>query len=505
MVEMQMAIFARFLFVALIAMTLWPQQGQAANRVIMAIQDLGPETWWPQDISNNKFITGSIGDPLVRLVSPYNLEPALAKSWTISDDGLTYTFTLRDDVYFHDGTKMTAADVAFTFAPENVANYFGFSQIKRGNLYAAEADGNSVILRLKTPVPIMMDYIVRVTIRPKIYFEKVGADGFNKMPIGTGPFKFVKHLKGQQVVLSAFDKYYAGRPSVDELVIRIVPEAATRIAMLRTGEADLTYNELGPNTAEVKKYGFRTQTYGLPFERVLMFTNVLRKDRPPSVFDDKRVRQAMTMAIDREAVAEAVFLGQAKPAVLPIVSSEMPFANPKMSALPFDQAKAKALLGEAKIPPGFEPTLYAPSDSRDLATLLVSFWQQIGFNAKITLLDPGALTTAWLQRKLEGDNIILGRLLATGMASLVYFDPNAQVAAVSSPETEALAKEGFSIVDPQKQDAWFRDVFSPKVAEAYPLSVLLEHPEGVLALGPRVVSWTKFDQHGMGFQWLIAK
>jgi peptide/nickel transport system substrate-binding protein len=475
----------------------------AASRITVAIQDLGPETWWPQDISSNKFVTGTIGDPLVRLVSPYQYEPALATAWTISEDGLTYTFKLRDDVLFHDGTKLTAQDVAFTFAPENVANYVGFSQIKGGNLHLVEAKGDdTVVMYLKKPVPILMDYIVRVAIRPASYFKRVGADGYNKHPIGTGPFKFVEHIKSQRVVLAAFDRYYAGKPAFDELIIRVVPEPASRLAMLRTGEADLTYNEIGPNSGEVKKQGFRTASFGPPLQRVLLFNNLLKKERPASVFSDIRVRQALVMAVDRKAVAEAVYFGQAKAGALPIVASTLPFADPRYTPLAYDPAKAKALLAQANLPAGFQPQLYAPTDSKELAVLLVSFWQHIGFNAKLTLLDPGALATAWYQRKLDGDHIILGRLLANGLPSMVYLDPEAQVAAYSNVETAGLVQQAYAIAEPANQEKWFRETFSPKMNELFPIPVMIEQPEGVFAFGKRVKTWEKFDLHAMGFQWL---
>jgi peptide/nickel transport system substrate-binding protein len=238
-------------------------------------------------------------------------------------------------------------------------------------------------------------------------------------------------------------------------------------------------------------------------ERVLIFTNMLRKDRRPSVFEDVRVRRALVHAVDTKALADAIYFGQAKPAALPIVASTLPYFDTKFTPLPFDLAKAKSLLAEARLPASFEPNLYAPTDSKELAVLLVSFWQQAGFKVKLNLLDPSSLSTAWYQRKLEGDHIILARLLANGMPSLVYLDPEAQVAAYSGAETAALVRQGYAILDNAQQDKWLREVFSPAINHIYPIPALLEHPEGVFGLGRRVKSWDRFDLHGMGFQWLV--
>lgn len=494
----------RFLAAAMFAVSaMAPLAAHAQVRMTIAINTLGSENWWPQDIANNKYLTGTIGDPLVRLVLPYKLEPALASSWKVSDDGLTYAFTIRDDVLFHDGSKLTAEDVAFTLSPENAQNYVGFSRMKNGNLLSVEAKGDCVVIRLKEVIPFFIDgYISRISIRPKAYLQRVGPEAFNKAPVGTGPFKLVEHVKSQYVKMAANDAYFGGRPKVDELVWRVIPEPATRLAMLRKGEVDITYNELGASTGELLRYGMQAVSFGLPRQSVLMFSNLVRKENLPSRFSDVRVRRALTMAIDREAVAKAIYFGKDRAGVLLIVPRETPFLDPKYQPLPFDPKQAKALLGEAGFPSGFKVDLYAPSNLKDLAVLVVSYWQRIGVDAKLSLLDPASLNNAWYNRTISGDNIILSQVLANGVASLVYLDPDAQVVAYASPETDALRREGMAIVDPGKQDEWFTKVFAPRIDQLYPVPVILEGGDGVFGFGPRVKEWSKFEAHAMGFQWL---
>ena len=486
----------------LLAATLAGGHAQAQS-LTFAINNLGAETWWPQDISQNKYVTSNIGDPLVRLVSPYVLEPAIASAWSMSADGLSYSFTLRDDVLFHDGSKLSADDVAFTFSAANVEKFVGFSAIKGGNLLGVEISGNTVVMKLKAPVPALIDnYIVRASIWPRAYIERAGADGFNRAPVGAGPFRLAEHVKGQRVKLAAFDKYYGDAPKVKEVTFRIVPEAATRVAMLRTGEADITYSELGPPAGELRKYGFRVQGYGQPAQAVLVFNNLLAADRTPGRFDDKRVREALMLAVDRKAIADAVYFGAAQPAALPVVGMRMPFYDPRFAPLPYDPARAKKLLAEAG-QPALQFDFMAGTNNKDLAVLLVSYWQRAGIKANLNLVDPVSLSRAWWQRTVPGDQVLLAGGLANGMASAVYLNSKSQVAMTAGAATDRLFAEGSAILDPAAQQTWMRTKLLPELDALYPIPAVLEYQEGVIGLGPKVKSWDKFDLHGFGLQWLV--
>jgi len=495
------ALFVPLLVSAGLALAALPAVGQ--TRLTIAISSLGPETWVPQDLAFNKYIIGTIGDPLIRLVSGNKLEPAIAASWKMSDDGLTYEFVIRNDVFFHDGTKLTAEDVAYNLSPDMTKNFVGSSRVKGGNLISTTAQGNRVIMKLKTPVPMMLDnYIVRYAIWPKAYLERVGTAGFNKEPIGSGPYRLTKHDKGQSVVLQAFDKYYGGKPKIEQITFRIVPEAATRIAMLKTGEADASFNEVGPSTGEAKKAGMRVLPFGQSNQKTLIVNHLLIPGKD-SRFKDARVRRALMAAVDRTAIANALYSGLADPGILPVVGQDMPFFDAKFKALAYEPAKAKALLAEAGFPAGFEFDLYAGTENRELSTLLVSFWQQVGLKATLKPMDRSALATAWYQRKIEGDSLILANGLANGIASLVYLDPKAQVAMYAAPETEKLVAVGMEIHDPAAQDAWLKGTLLPELERIYPVPVIIEHAEGVIAIGKRIKAWDKFDFHSLGLQWLV--
>ena len=480
-------------------------QGAHAQSLTFAINNLGAETWWPQDISANKYITSNIGDPLVRLAAPYNLEPAIAMDWESAPDGLSFSFTIRDNVLFHDGSKLTAEDVLFTFAPANVEKFVGFTGIKGGNITALEAQGNKVVMRLGKPVPGIRDnYFPRASIWPKAYVERVGIDGFNTHPIGAGPFRFVEHIKGQHVKLAAWEKYYGDVPQVKEITFRIVPKPATRMAMLRTGEADLSYNEVGAATGELKKYGFRGQAYGQPFQAALIFNSLLSIDRPfGKRFDDVRVRKALIMAVDRKVIADAVYFGAAVAAALPVVATAMPYYDQRFKPLPNDPVAAKKLLAEAGYPDGISFDFTAGTSSKDLAVLLVSFWQRAGIKANLNLVDPVTLSRAWWQKTLQGDQVLLVGGLANGMASAVYLNSKSSVTMYAGARIDEVYNEGAAVVDAARQEAWLRDTLLPVLDAEYPYAPVLEYKEGVLGLGPKVKSWDRFDLHSFGLQWLV--
>ena len=495
----------RILLTGLALAALGTSPGRAQS-LTFAINSLGAETWWPQDISANKYITSNIGDPLVRLASPYALEPALVKEWSSAPDGLSFSFTLRDDVLFHDGSKLTAEDVLFSYAPANVEKFVGFTGIKGGNITALEAHGNTVVMRLGKPVPGIRDnYFVRASIWPKAYVERVGVEGFNKHPIGAGPFRFVEHVKGQYVKLAAWEQYYGDVPKLKEVTFRIVPEPATRVAMLRTGEADITYNEVGAATGELKKYGFRGQAYGQPYQAALIFNALLNLDRKPGRFDDVRVRKALVMAVDRKVIADAVYFGAAVPAALPVVATTMPYYDPQYKPMGLDVAGAKKLLAEAGHPDGITFDFMAGTNNKDLAVLLVSFWQRAGIKANLNLVDPVTLSRAWWQRTLQGDQVLLVGGLANGMASAVYLNSKSGVAMYAGAKIDTVYNEGAAVVDPAKQEAWLRDKLLPAMDAEYPYAPVLEYQEGVLGLGPKVKSWDRFDLHSFGLQWLVPK
>src|SRR5205085_3283449 len=210
------------------------------------------------------------------------------------------------------GEPVTAADVKFSFARDTGA---GAKLLKERVREIQIVDAARVRFVLKEPWPDFMTfYGTSATgsgwIVPKAYLEKVGDDGFKKAPIGAGPYKFVSFSPGVELVLEAFDGYWRKQPAVKRLVMKVIPDEATRTAALKRGEIDIAYSIRGELAEEVQK------TPGLALKPVvLQAPNWLyfpEQWDPKSPWHDLRVRQAANLAIDREGMNKALFLGYSK-------------------------------------------------------------------------------------------------------------------------------------------------------------------------------------------------
>ncbi len=283
------------------------------------------------------------------------IHPSLATAWQVSDDGLTYTFQLRDDVIFHDGTPLNAEAVKFTF--DSIVDPDLGSQ------------GAVDIIGPYTSTEVLGEHEVRVTFsRPygaalgafaetelsivsPTAVEALGNDGFAQAPVGSGPFRFVVWEQGKQVVLERNDDYnwapefmdHQGPSNVSRAVVRFIPDASTRVAALEAGEAQVS--ELVP-ALDMRRFTddgeFATivgNAAGLPFGALF--------NTSKGPFTDQAVRQAFMHAIDRPRLAENLFFGFADPAFGPISSSTPSYWSGNDAYYPFDLEKAAALLDDA--------------------------------------------------------------------------------------------------------------------------------------------------------------
>jgi peptide/nickel transport system substrate-binding protein len=279
------------------------------------------------------------------------MAPALAESWSVSPDGLVYEFVLRKGVKFHNGDVVTAEDVKFSFE-----RYRGiFAKTLKDKVAAVETpDPGRVRFRLKQPWPDFMTfYGTRTTgagwIVPKKYVEKVGDDGYKKMPIGCGPYRFVSFTPGVELVLEAFDQYWRKTPSVKRLVFRVIPDHATRVAALKRGEADVVYLVSGEMADDVRRTPGLTLKPVYPSNHWLILADQFD---PKSPWHDKRVRLAANLALDRNTLNEAATLGLSKVNGT-IVPSSFDFYWPA-PPYPHDPSRARRLIAEAGYPNGFD-------------------------------------------------------------------------------------------------------------------------------------------------------
>jgi peptide/nickel transport system substrate-binding protein len=356
----------------------------------------------------------ALHDAMVKPMPGHAMAPSLAESWSVAPDGLFYEFVLRHGVKFHNGDLVTADDVKFSFE-----RYRGAAaKLMKEKVAAVEiVDPHRVRFRLKEPWPDFMTYYGSLTtgagwIVPKKYLEKVGDDGFKKLPVGAGPYRFVSFNPGVELVLEAHEQYWRKVPSVKRLVIKAVPDETTRLAMLKRGEADVVYLLQGELAEEVRRTaGLTLRPTPIVSTHWLVFVD---QWDPKSPWADKRVRLAANHAMNRQAVNEALTLGFSRITWSIIPQSFDFFWQPP--AYPYDPAKAKQLLAEAGYPRGFDAgDLWCDAATANMSEALISYLQAVGIRVKLRPLERAAFFKGYQEKKLK--NIVYSLSGAFGNAA----------------------------------------------------------------------------------------
>jgi peptide/nickel transport system substrate-binding protein len=401
----------------------------------------------------------ALHDALVKPMPAGINTPSLAESFTPSKDGLTYEFVLRKGVKFHNGEPVTAADVKFSFERYKGS---GSRLLKERVREVQIVDAGRVRFHLKEPWPDFMTfYGTSATgagwIVPKAYVEKVGDDGFKRAPIGAGPYKFVSFNPGIELVMEAWDGYWRKTPNIKRLVYRSMPDETTRAAALKKGEVDISYLLTGPVAADIQRTpGFKLVA---PKESQGTFWLDLPDQwDPKSPWHDRRVRQALSHAIDRQALNQAETLGFSKPtgSLIPRALEFSKFFEPD----PFDVPKAKKLLGEAGYPNGFDAGDFTPWPPYfSMGEALAAYMQAVGIKTRINTMERAAMTTAWRERKLK--NVIVGITGAGGNAATrleAYVSKNGIYTSGVMPDVEDLFQRQARETDMKKREALIHQI-----------------------------------------------
>lgn len=348
-------------------------------------------------------VAWSIFSSLVWLNDEGVIVPALAESWTISDDGLVYTFKLREDVVFHNGYPFTADDVVFTWERGQGSNI----TYREDFLAVAEMvkiDDYNVEARLEAPNAfILLLMNEHWGILSKQYHEEVGEEGYLQNPIGTGPFKFVEWRAGDRIVLEAFEDYWEeGYPKVDQLIYRPIPDTATRFAALINDDIDIVSN-LGPEQADAIEAAENVSlvTYGQDRVYYITFNNMSTGIGTP--IEDKLVRQAMSYAIDYDAIIERLFDGYAVRVSGFIIPGNLGY-DPSVTPYPYDSEKAKELLAQAGYPDGFAIEMAGPSETytnfEQVLQAVAGYWSEIGIEVDVQFMESGSFWELQANREL---------------------------------------------------------------------------------------------------------
>jgi len=313
--------------------------------------------------------------------------PALADKFEFAEDAKSATVRLRNGSKFHDGSPVTPFDAKWSFE-----HYRGAS----GDVLKAKTDGVEIVgddtirFRFKEPFPDFPILLGTANVCgagwvvPAKYYEKVGPEGFMQRPIGAGPYKFVSQQQGISIEFEAFADYY--RPvAVKQLTMISVPEAATRIAMLERGEADISYNVPGELIDRIKSNPKLILAPVVSANFWLEFPGFQDANNP---FHDKRVRQAVSLAVDRDAMNEAESGGLGR-VDGNWINDDVVYGI-GWPQWPFDPGKAKQLLAEAGHPNGFEVDWITPlPDYFSRGERIVSMLRKIGIRGKLQVMERG--------------------------------------------------------------------------------------------------------------------
>ena len=393
-----------------------------------------------------------IFETLTRLDDNGKPVPGLALSWEHSADFKTWTYKLRPGVKFQDGSPFNAQAVVFNtqrqLDPNNHCRcLFYISYID----HVEAVDDLTVVFHLKYPQPNLPAIAAPATVNNVIHSPKAieeMKDQYNRHPVGTGPFQVKSWQSGDRIVLERNPNYWdKGHPYLDQVVVRPMPDNIARFASLESGETDIIWTDRAEDILKAKKTPSLTvHEYAGSGAQVYAFNTKV----PP--FDDVRVRQALRMALDLKSYSEAEWNGLWHPAKDPYGPGS--FVQCKDSGtLPYDPAKAKALLKEYGKPVAFKMVVTATPRGREIGQIFQEFWRDIGADATIDQIDQTALVTKAFRRDFQLTPWRIIDLADPDPQMYANFHTGSPVnlANYSNPEVDKLLDDARSSADQEKR------------------------------------------------------
>ncbi len=457
------------------------------------------------NIGPNNAMLRHVFESLVTTDENQKFTPGLATSWRAMDD-LTWEFKLRKNVRWHDGSPFTAEDVAFTLkrAPTVPNSPSSFGTFTRSIVDVKIVDPHTIIFKTATPHVLLPSDLSAVRIVSKKFGEKATTEDYNagRAAIGTGPYKFQEYVPNQRIVLKANYGYWGGEEPWDVVTFKMLTNPAARVAALLSGDVQMI--ETVP-TADIAKLG-KDPKYGLTDKisnRVIyVHLNQSTEKSPPFVFAkdgkpldknpfrDVRVRKALSMAINRDAIVSRVMEGKAQSAaqLLPDIFYG---TSKKLKPMKFDAEGAKKLLAEAGYPNGFSMTIHGPNNryinDAGIAQALAQMYTRIGIDTKVETMPSAVYFTR--ATKLEFGYMVLGWGTESGeqgsaMRSLLATFDAAKGMGVtnrgrySNPAFDTLLSEALLTMDDKK-----REVAIVKAAE------MVMDDVGLIPLHYEVSTW----------------
>lgn len=440
--------------------------GGGEEKVLRIGIGIDADTLFPASLTTTTIanIMKLFAEPLFTINEEGEIVPLLAEDYTVSEDGLTYTVRIKEGIRFQDGTPLNATAVKFTFEkildPNIVVPQRGYFTV----IDSIEVkDEYTVKFRLKYPYAPFLGLLASETaaIISPTTFQTLGDKVFTEPKgLGTGPFEFSEWVRGERIVLVRNDDYWGPKPFFDKIIFYIIPDAQTREAKLLAGELDLIMQPPATDIARLESEPGITVLKGLSTRAMFIGINTLK-----GPLSDKRVRQALNYAVDKEALVQNVLLGLGK-----VMDSPLPdyvIGHIKLGPYPYDPERAKQLLAEAGYPNGFSVKIYTPVGrylfDKELAQAIAQYLRDVGIDAEVV---PIADWPTYVHMVLQPANESKLELFLLGWAPTVpdphfYLFPRFHSSQwtpngfnnffYNNSEVDKLLEEGVKELDPQKR------------------------------------------------------
>lgn len=471
------------------------------------------EQWDPTTApvgENSHNMMPPIFDFLVGTKPDASLAPGIAERWEMAPDGLIWTFYLRRNAKFHNGDPVTAKDVKFSL--ERMVDKkatVSFAGTLRSEMKTAEVvDDYTVRVTLNTPDPYLALLLSPLqaglgTIMPKDYIEKQGLDNFLQKPMGSGNFKFVRHVKGDRVEYEALDQHWRKVPAFRRLTEMVVPDPGTQVAMLRSGQADIV--ELpADRAAEVQAAGLKVVRVPAVMQVVLRGFSLDVPEAGPLY--NVKVREALSLAINRDEIIQFIMGGAGRPA-MPFwggTTNSFDIVRSEWQAPEYNLEKAKRLLSEAGYAQGFNVKIYSFPLSQapylpKMADAIQGMWRQVGVNAELVPIDFGALLPRIIAKPPAKE--VVGTF-GVWRSPTKYNPPvgfesaygkTAQIRTFVNPELQKLIADMAKEFDATKRQQMVRDASGiiRDTFTTYPIA----DGDGVYGMGKNIGGWTPVNGH----------
>ena len=434
-----------------------PAQTAPSGEAVMAWHVTIAPSWFDPSTAPPQItvfgILYALHDGPVRSLPGQKIGASLAESWSESPDGLVYEFKLRRGLKFHNGDPLTTEDVKFSFERYKGA---GAREMQERVRQVEIVDPLVIRFHLKEPWPDFMTFYGTTAtaaglVVPKKYMTQVGEEGFRKHPIGAGPYKFVSDTPGVEMVLEANTAHWRKVPNVKRLVMKGVADGTTRVAMLKTGAADIAYALDGPEAEDVKRDP-RLSLIATKHASIFWIEFAEQWD-PKSPWHDKRMRQAVNFALNRKLINEAACLGFCPPAGV-IVPRVMDFAL-QVEPPPYDPARSKKLLAEAGYPNGFDAGDLVPIPPFfTMAESVVNDLNAVGIRVKMRPTERATFYANWREKKLRGIFITAAGNSGNAASRVESFiSSKGQYAYGGYPDIDDLFQQQTRERDPKKREA----------------------------------------------------